>query len=553
MSLDMYEILPRTTPPKGGATEVRGKAWGLMRMAAAGLPVPVGFVLPTSWCRLLRGKRVEESALNASAMPEALARGIQILESATGLGFGSPRQPLLVSVRSGAAVSMPGMLETVLNVGLNPETVDGLIRRTGNPRLAWDSYRRLVQGYAEVVEALPADPFEELVAQAVADAGVEAERELDYSALRGLTRAMLNRFEELTGKAFPRDPHEQLVCAASAVFRSWDAPKAASYRRLNGMDGSGGTAVTVQAMVFGNAGGASGSGVGFTRNPATGEPELYLEFQFNGQGEDVVAGRRTTHDDQRLSATLPSVWKQLTAVAHSLETLFRDAQDFEFTLQGGTLYLLQARSAKRTPWAALRIAVDLVEAGLISPAEAMARLTGIEAGTVTRARVATGPDGHQRQPLARAQVAGIGVACGPVALDSETAQRQCATGAPAILVRHATVTADIEGMASAAGILTATGGRTSHAAVVARQLGKVCLVACAELEIDQNRRTCRIGGRAVQEGEVISLDGNGGGIYLGPIEVITERPERELAVIAAWRRDATAKIWAETGTNCAAG
>ena len=548
MSLGVYEILPRTAPPKGGVNEVGGKAWGLMRMAAEGLPVPAGFVLPTSWCRLLRSRCFEDSALQASAMTEALARGIGILERATGLGFGSPRRPLLVSVRSGAAVSMPGMLETVLNVGLNPETVEGLIRSTGNPRLAWDSFRRLVQGYAEVVEALPAGPFEELVAQALADAGVETERELDYGALRGLTHAMLDRFEELIGRPFPRDPREQLVRAAGAVFRSWDAPKAASYRQLNGISNGGGTAVTVQAMVFGNAGGASGSGVGFTRNPATGEPELYLDFQFNGQGEDVVAGRQTTPDDQHLQVKLPSVWNRLKAIAHTLETLFRDAQDFEFTLQSGTLHLLQTRSAKRTQWAALRIAVDLVEAGLISPAEGMARLAGIDAGAVTRTRVAGGPDGQHLQPLARAQVAGIGVASGPVAFDSETAQRMNAAGTPAILVRRATITADIEGMASAAGILTATGGRTSHAAVVARQLGKVCLVACAELEIDPGRRSCCIGGHTVQEGEVVSLDGDGGGIYLGAIEVVSERPERELAAIAAWHRGAAASNWSSGGS-----
>jgi len=537
MSLGVHEILPHAAPPKGGAKEVGGKAWGLMRMAAAGLPVPAGFVLPTSWCRLLRGRCAGDSTLKASAIPEALDQGIEILERATGLGFGSARRPLLVSVRSGAEVSMPGMLETVLDVGLNPETVEGMIRLTGNPRLTWDSYRRLVQSYAEVVEGLPAGAFDELVAQALAEAPVETERELDYSALRKLTRAMLDRFEKLAGKPFPHNPREQLVSAAGAVLRSWDAPKAASYRRLNGIDDHGGTAVTVQTMVFGNAGGASGSGVGFTRDPATGEPELYLDFQFNGQGEDVVAGRRITHDAQRLRSKLPSVWNQLEAVAHTLETLFRDAQDFEFTLQSGVLYLLQARSAKRTPWAALRIAVDLVEEGLIHPKEALARLNGIDIDTVTRTRLAGGPGGKHLQPLASAQVAGTGVASGPIALDSETSQRMQAAGTPTILVRQDTVTADIEGMASAAGILTATGGRTSHAAVVARQLGKVCLVACAALEIDRDGRSCRIGGQTIQEGDVITLDGNDGGIYLGPVEVVTERPERECAAIAAWRRN----------------
>jgi len=531
MPLSLYPILAGTALPKGGAGEVGGKAWGLMRMAAAGLPVPPAFVLPTSWCRLLHGKRAEDSALR-----EALARGIATLEHTSGLGFGSARRPLLVSVRSGAAQSMPGMLETVLDVGLNEETVEGLIRLTGNPRLAWDSYRRLVQGYAEVVEALPAGPFEELVAQALAGAELEAERDLDYAALRRLTRAMLGRFQEISGRPFPHNPFEQLVCAAAAVFRSWDAPKAASYRRLNGMDDRSGTAVTVQNMVFGNAGGDSGAGVGFTRNPATGDHELYLDFQFNGQGEDVVAGRRNTRDDQRLRSRLPQLWNELENIGNALEALFRDAQDFEFTLQGGLLYLLQARSAKRTPWAALRIAVDLVESRLINPSAALARLAGMDISTVTRTRIAPSSDGAHLQSLARAQVAGIGVASGPIALDSAFAQQMYTAGAPAILVRHETMTADIEGMASAAGILTATGGRTSHAAVVARQLGKVCLVACGELEIDLARHSCRIGKQTVHEGDVVSIDGNQGGIYLGRVEVITEHPERELAAIQAWRQ-----------------
>jgi pyruvate, orthophosphate dikinase len=540
MPLGLYEILHRAALPKGGAQEVGGKAWGLIRMAAAGLAVPPGFVLPTSWCRLLHGRCVEHNALKASAMTEVLARGIAILEKATGLGFGSPRKPLLVSVRSGAPVSMPGMLETVLDVGLNQETVQGMIRLTGNPRLAWDSYRRLVQGYAEVVEALPPGPFEELVAQALTEAGVQTESELDYAAARQLTHAMLDCFEQLSGTPFPQDPQEQLVRAAGAVFRSWDAPKAVSYRRLNGIGDRGGTAVTVQTMVFGNAGGDSGSGVGFTRDPATGEPGLYLDFRFNAQGEDVVAGRKVSRGAERLRSRLPAVWEQIETTARQIETLFGDAQDFEFTLQHGVLYLLQARSAQRTPWAALRIAVDLVEAGLIRPAEALQRLARIDLDAVVRTRIAPGPRGERLQRLARAHVAGMGVASGPVALDSQTAQRMQAAGTPAILVRKETSTADIEGMAGAAGILTAKGGRTSHAAVVARQLGKVCLVACAELEIDLDRRHCRIGGQTVREGEVVSLDGNGGGIYRGKINVVSEKPERELAAIAAWRHRATA-------------
>ena len=274
--------------------------------------------------------------------------------------FGGARRPLLVSVRSGAAVSMPGMMETVLDVGLNADTVEALIRETGNPRLAWDSYRRLVQGYAEVVAGLPTAPFDALVAAAVATAEVESERELDHRDLRTLTRAMLASYRDLAGEPFPADPGVQLLAATQAVLRSWDAEKAVSYRRLNGIDDAAGTAVTVQTMVFGNAGGASGAGVGFTRNPATGARELYFDFQFDGQGEDVVAGRRNLTDHERLRLALPAVWTRLNEICRTLETLFGDAQDFEFTVQSGELFLLQTRRAKRTDWAALAIAVDMV-------------------------------------------------------------------------------------------------------------------------------------------------------------------------------------------------
>ncbi|HMD49161.1 MAG TPA: PEP/pyruvate-binding domain-containing protein, partial [Bryobacteraceae bacterium] len=438
---------------------------------------------------------------------------------------------LLVSVRSGAAVSMPGMMETVLNVGTNAATVQGLIGHTGNPRLAWDCYRRLVQSYAEVVEALPRAPFDELVSRALSAAGVDQESELDYATLRKLTGDLLARFHELAGNPFPGDPHEQLRRAALAVFRSWSAPKAIAYRNANGIDHCAGTAATVQRMVFGNAAGASGAGVAFTRNPATGAAELYLDFLFNAQGEDVVAGRQVAHGDERLRRMLPAVWRQVEEAGRALEALFHDAQDFEFTLESGTLYLLQSRAAKRTPWAALRIAVDQVDEGLISPCEALSRLEVLDLDAIVRTRLS----GSAAEPLARAQVASIGVASGAIALDSETAIRMSAAGTPVILVRRDTETSDIDGMIRARGILTRTGGRTSHAAVVARQLGKVCLVACPGLEIDLSARSCRIGERTMREGDFISLDGNDGGIYEGQIEVIAERPERELAWITSWR------------------
>ena len=526
---DRYAILPGGAPAPGGAAEVGGKALNLMRMAQAGLPIPPAFVLPTGWCR--RGAATDAAALHA-----ALAGGIAGLEAATGLGFGAARRPLLVSVRSGAAVSMPGMMETVLDVGLNATTVEGLINLTGNPRLAWDSFRRLVQGFAEVVAGLPTAAFDALVAEALVTAEVESETDLDFRGLRGLTRALLDGYRAAIGSDFPADPLEQLHAATAAVFRSWDAAKAVSYRRLNGLDDAAGTAVTVQSMVYGNAGGDSGAGVGFSRNPATGAREFYFDFRFHAQGEDVVAGRQALRDNARLRSALPGIWARLEEVCRGLEALFRDAQDFEFTVQDGSLFLLQSRRAKRTDWAALAIAVDLVGEGLLTPAEGLRQLDGIALDGVVRTSFAP----PLPPALAMAEVASLGVASGMIALDSDAAKRLAAAGQRVILVRHDTVTSDIEGMALADGILTATGGRTSHAAVVARQLGKVCLVACPTLEIDLALRQCRIGGVMLREAEALSLDGNSGAVQAGALTPVTERPDRLLAAIAGWRGAAAA-------------
>jgi pyruvate,orthophosphate dikinase len=522
----LYVILPNEKLPPGGVAEVGNKAFNLMRMAAAGLPVPPGFVLPALWCGLPR-----DTAANAEALRASLAKSITRVEAATTLSFGSTRRPLLVSVRSGAAFSMPGMLETVLDVGLNPDTVEGLIRLTGNPRLAWDSFRRLIQGFAEVVSGLAVAPFDALVRDAQAAAGADNERDLDYRTLRDLTHLMLRCYQDLTGEPFPTDPRTQLARAVEAVFRSWDAPKAKTYRALKGIPDSVGTAVTIQTMVYGNAGGKSGAGVGFTRDPATGAHELYFDFLFNGQGEDVVAGRQVLRDNERLRATLPEIWMQLELSCHELELLFGDAQDFEFTVQSGALYFLQSRHAKRTPWAAVKIAVDMVEEGLCQPAEVLPRLARIDLALATRTRFAP----PVPSPLAIAQVAGIGVACGAIALDAAAAQRMAAAGQKAILVRHETSTADIDGLAVAEGVVTATGGRTSHAAVVARQLAKVCLVSCPGMMVDMAARTVRIGGRVLAEGDYLSIDGNDGAVYPGHLTVVTERPERELAMIRTWQ------------------
>jgi len=519
----LHLILPGEPLPHGGVDAVGNKAWNLLRLAQAGLPVPPGFVLPTAWCHAPR---------DLAALRQTLGVGIAKLEAATGLGFGSGRRPLLVSVRSGAAVSMPGMLETMLDIGLNARSVEGLMRLTGNPRLAWDCDRRLVQGYAEIVAGLPPEPFEALLRSAVAAEGAESERALDYRALRRLAEAMRGEYARLAGEPFPDDPMEQLLAAAEAVFRSWDATKAVAWRRLNALDDAAGTAVTVQAMVFGNAGGTSGAGVGFTRDPATGARTLYFDFCHNGQGEDVVAGRRTLSDNERLRASMPDAYRALHDAVARLEALFRDTQDFEFTVEEGHLFLLQTRCAQRTPLAALRIAVDMVAEGLINPADALHRLEGIDLASLGHTRFAA----PLPKPLARAVIDGAGVASGPLALDAASAERFAARGTPPILVRPETLTADTAALANAAGLLTAAGSRTAHAAVVARQLGKVCLVGCPDLEIDGARHVCRIGDTYFTEGDWISLDGNTGAVYAGTLAIVTERPERELAVVAQWRR-----------------
>lgn len=508
--------------------DVGSKAYNLMRVEGLGLPVPPAFVLGTAMCRevLARGGRAPDGFL------DLLAHNVRRLENATGRTFGGRRRPLLVSVRSGAPMSMPGMLETVLNVGLSDATVGGLIRTTGNPRLAWDSYRRLVEAYGTVVRGQHKAGYDRLAARHLDRHLFPTVRDLDAVALRKLTRDEIELLGRHRGGALPQDPMQQLADAALAVFRSWRSPKAVEYRRLNGLDDAVGTSVTVQVMVFGNGGATSGSGVGFTRDPATGRSDLYLDFLFDAQGEDVVAGRHSVTDTARLAERLPAVYARLLRVKGLLEGEFRDVQDFEFTVQDGELFLLQTRSAKRTPWAALQIAVDLVEEGLIDPATALERLAGIDLDALCRVRLSSDP---ADEVLAAGTPASIGVAVGEVALDSERAQASAAAGRPAILVRDDIATDDLAGMAAAAGVLTARGGRTSHAAVVARQLGKVCVVGCEPMAIDLERRRCRIGRLELGEGDLLSLDGDRGRVFAGRLAVERERPREALECVARWR------------------
>ena len=508
--------------------EVMGfKAWNLLRMARIGLPVPAAFVLGTPFCRawLARGGR------SAEGFRELLAQNIRRIESDSDAGFGSARRPLLVSVRSGAAVSMPGMLDTVLNVGLCDAVIRGMLRTTGNPRLVWDSYRRLIQSFGQVVAGCEPAPFESAMRECLQLAAVERPRELDFKSLERLAGDYLEIFRQQAGRPFPQDPLEQLEAAVEAVFRSWQSDKAATYRRLAGIDDALGTAVTVQRMMFGNAGGTSGSGVAFTRDPATGENALYLDYAANAQGEDVVSGRCAVGDPDALRETLPRVYDGLLAVRTRLEREFRDAQEFEFTVENGRLHLLQTRTGKRTALAALKIAVDQVREGLIGPAEALARLDGMDLDSIRDRRI----DADAATALCRAVPASVGVASGEIVLDCERAQRRAEAGASVILVREDIATEDIAGIHAASGVLTASGGRTSHAAVVARQLDKVCLVGCGALSIDSAARRCTLGERSFGEGEMITLDGRGGLVFAGAVAAIDEAPRECLAEVAAWR------------------
>ena len=499
------------------------KAWNLLRMSQLSLPVPPAFVLGTHYC-------VDPAARALTLNPGLWASSLQALQAATGLKFGDARRPLLLSVRSGAPVSMPGMMGTLLNIGLCDRAVGGLLRLTGNPRLVWDAYRRLVASYGEVVAGVPAPLFDEAAATL---AGDRDERDLDFVDLRELTRQFLAIYEQAAGQPFPQDPQQQLAGAIEAVFASWLSDKARAYRKLNGIADAIGTAVTVQSMVFGNAGGKSGAGVGFSRDPATGEPALWVDFLFNAQGEDVVSGRRSAHGHDELVTVLPAVWGELQEAARQLEQTFGDMQDFEFTVQDARLFMLQTRSGKRTPQAAARIALDLFDEKLIDAGTARLRVAGLTREALGHPRVVA-VDGLPLVPLARAATASSGVAIGEIALDAARAASRHTAGVAIVLVRRNAETSDIAALEQATGLLTQRGARTSHAAVVARQLGKVCLVGCADLQIDEAARSIKIGETTLREGDLLTLDGNEGSVYAGAVRTEIEYPAELLARLASF-------------------
>ncbi|MGO9762787.1 MAG: PEP/pyruvate-binding domain-containing protein [Solirubrobacteraceae bacterium] len=525
-AIDELYVVGRGDGEVPDAASIGAKGYGLARMARAKLPVPDAAILGTGAYRSFASGHGE------ARVRTLVSAALSALQERSGLRLASARRPLILSVRSGAPASMPGMLETVLNVGLCDESVEGLIALTGNPRLAWDSYRRLVESYARVVARCPMESFERATATRIQAAGVQRPRDLDAGTLAELTAEHLGLFRAATGKSFPQNPIDQVQAAVRAVLESWDAPKARDYRRLHDLPETLGTAVILQRMVFGNAGGLSGSGVGFTRDPVTGEHRPSIEFLRDAQGEDLVSGRHTPDEVGQLALLAPEVHHRLLEICRVLEREFHDAQEFEFTLEEGKLFLLQTRPAKCTPWASLHIAVDQVRESLLSTTEARERLAGLDLQSIHRTHVRENDGAHE---LCRAQPVSTGVASGPIALDVQAAKRLAGAGRSPVLVRRETSTEDLAGLIVAAGLLTSSGGSTSHAAVVARELGRPCVVGATDMDIDLDRRRVTIGDHELAEGEEISIDGATGRVFAGAVELEEERPTADLAAVASWQ------------------
>ncbi len=531
-----------------------GKGANLAEMTAIGIPVPPGFTITTEACVYF--SRYGEFP---PGLREEITEHLRRLEEKMDKRLGDQNDPLLVSVRSGARASMPGMMDTVLNLGLNDASVEGLASKTGNPRFAWDCYRRFVAMFGDVVLGLKPqrkeerDPFDVILEEKKKEAGVNLDNELSAEDLKDLVARFKEEIKRRKGIDFPQDPLEQLERAIIAVFRSWDNERAVTYRRLYDIPDDWGTAVNVQAMVFGNTGEKSGTGVGFTRNPATGEKKIYGEFLLNAQGEDVVAGIRTPLQLDELKNYLPEAYDQLVKISEILDRHYRDMQDFEFTIQDGKLWMLQTRSGKRTGFAAIRIAVDMVEEGLITPDEALSRIDPESLNDLLRP--VFDPDAKEKarregKMVATGTKAGPGAATGQIALFASEAHEKKSREPDAriLLVRHETSPEDIKGMAAAEGFLTQFGGATSHAALVARQMGKVCIVGCGALDIDYENRLLKIrkpDGEVVEvkEGEWLSLDGTAGEVYLGKIE--TRPSEVEQVLITKTMKPEESRIYQE--------
>jgi pyruvate,orthophosphate dikinase len=511
----------------GGRELLGGKGTGLAEMTQLGVPVPGGFTITTDACRayMAAGGTVPEG------LDEDVEQHLAALEERTGKRFGDENDPLLVSVRSGAAISMPGMMDTILNLGLNDETVDGLAKSTGDPRFGYDSYRRLIQMYGEVVAGVDGQRFEQALADLRGARGAEHDVDLSAEDLRELVGTFREIYRDATGEDFVQDPREQLRRAYRAVFDSWDSPRAQVYRRANDIPDDLGTAVNVVQMVFGNRGERSGTGVCFTRDPATGEKRLYAEFLANAQGEDVVAGIRTPEPIERMQERLPEAFAQLTETLEQLESHYREMQDVEFTVEEGELYLLQTRTGKRTAAAALRIAVEMVDEGLINREEAVARIDPSQLDQLLHPMI---------DPKAEIEIAAGGLnaspgaASGAIVLDADTAEQRGKAGEDVILVRWETTPDDIHGLIQAQGVLTAHGGMTSHAAVVARGMGKPCVAGCEALSIDPAAGKITLGEFELSAGDVITIDGGKGTVMIGEVPLVPPAIDENFGTVLSW-------------------
>ncbi|MGI5978785.1 MAG: pyruvate, phosphate dikinase [Oscillospiraceae bacterium] len=505
-----------------------GKGANLAEMTNLGMPVPPGFTITTEACT----RYYEDGRQLAPDIEQEIMTYLRKLEKLTGKKFGDKKNPLLVSVRSGARASMPGMMDTILNLGLNDEVAESLVALTNNPRFVYDAYRRFIQMFSDVVMELPRDKFEEYISVMKADRGVQLDSELSADDLKELVGTFKDYYKQRMGVDFPSDPTEQMMESIKAVFRSWDNPRANVYRRMNDIPYTWGTAVNVQSMVFGNMGNDSGTGVAFTRDPATGEKRLYGEFLMNAQGEDVVAGIRTPQSIDELADVMPEVYTQFTQIADTLEKHYKDMQDMEFTIERGKLYMLQTRNGKRTAQAAMKIAVNLVSEGLCTKQEALLKIEPRQLDALLHPRFDEKALA-KATPVASGLPASPGAACGAVYFTATDAEIHAADG-PVLLVRNETSPEDITGMKVSQGILTAHGGRTSHAAVVARGMGTCCVAGCSALYIDEKNREMKIGSYRVKEGDIMSIDGVTGNVYLGSIPCVEAEVSGEFATIMQW-------------------
>ncbi len=520
-----------------------GKGANLAEMMNLGMPVPYGFTVTTEACN----KYYDDGEKIADEVVAEIFAYLEKLESLAGKKFGDPHNPLLVSVRSGARASMPGMMDTILNLGMNDDVVKGVAELTNNPRFAWDSYRRFIQMFADVVMGLPKSRFEEIIDEMKARKHVTMDTELDAEDMKEMTLRFKAFYKESLKEDFPSDAKDQLIRAVEAVFRSWNNPRAEFYRRMNDIPSSWGTAVNVQMMVFGNMGNDCGTGVAFTRNPSTGEKKLYGEFLMNAQGEDVVAGIRTPQHIDQLKELSPQAYAQFVDICGKLEAHYKDMQDMEFTIEKGKLYMLQTRNGKRTAAAALKIACDMVDEGTLSKEEALMKVEPKQLDALLHPQFDTA-DLKAATPIAKGLPASPGAACGKVVFTAEQAQQEAALGHKVILVRLETSPEDIEGMHVSEGILTVRGGMTSHAAVVARGMGACCVAGCGDLNMNEEEGYFEVNGVRYTADDFISIDGSTGNVYAGAIKTVPASISGDFERFMKWA-DETRKLKVRTNAD----